>query len=109
MPDPNDEHLICRAFFTLEVGGKTYDDMSVLMRHPFGTPWEETVEVEKPVGSFPGILGHNQFHEIADHYFRKACGFLRKAFGGLRGQVIRMRDNTVHLKASYDIEIPDAL
>jgi hypothetical protein len=47
--DPNQNHMVSRAFFTLDVRGKQYADMSVTLRQPFGTDYaKKPIEVEKP-------------------------------------------------------------
>ena len=49
--DPNQNHMISRALFALDVGGKQYADLSVTLRQPFGTVYaKEPVEAEKPAG-----------------------------------------------------------
>jgi hypothetical protein len=34
--DPNQNHMVSRAFFTLDAGGKQYPGISVIPRQPFG-------------------------------------------------------------------------
>jgi hypothetical protein len=47
--DPNRNHMVSRAFFTLDVRGKQYADMSVTLRQPFGTDYaKKPIEIEKP-------------------------------------------------------------
>ena len=53
--DPNQNHMVSRAYFTLDLGGKQYGDMSVVLRQPFGTDYAtEPIEVEKASGSYTG-------------------------------------------------------
>lgn len=107
--DPNQNHMISRAFFTLEVGGKQYADMSVTLRQPFGTDYaKEPIEVEKPSGSYTGNWNHNDFRDAVEDYYRSAIGSGGSGIGlGPGSQNIRMRDNMFGFSKSYDIEIPD--
>ena len=45
--DPNQNHMVSRAYFILDLNGKQYEDMSVVLRQPFGTDYAtEPIEVE---------------------------------------------------------------
>jgi hypothetical protein len=49
--DPNQNHMVSRAFFTLDVRDKQYADMSVTLRQPFGTDYaKEPIEVSRSRG-----------------------------------------------------------
>jgi hypothetical protein len=107
--DPNQNHMVSRAFFTLDVGGKQYADMSVTLRQPFGTDYaDEPIEVEKPSGSYAGNWNHNDFRDTVEDYYRGAIGSGGRGIRlGPGSQNIRMRNNTFGFSKSYDIDIPD--
>ena len=104
--DPNQNHMISQAFFTLEVGGKQYGDMSVVLRQPFGTDYtKEPIEVEKPsLRSYSGNWNYNEFRDAAEDYYRSA---LDMAIPIGPGSNVRMRNNMIGFSKSYDINIPD--
>jgi hypothetical protein len=104
--DPNQNHMISQAFFTLEVGGKQYTDMSVALRQPFGTDYtKEPIEAEKPsFGSYTGNWNHNEFRDAAENYCRSALGM---AIGISPGSNVRMRNHMIVLSKSYDFDIPE--
>ena len=107
--DPNQDHMISRVFFTLDVNGRHHPDMSATLRQPFGSDYtNEPIEVEKPKGSYAGNWNHNDFRDAVENYYRLAIG--SKGSGirlGPESQNIRMRDNTFIFSMSYDFDIPD--
>jgi hypothetical protein len=107
--DPNQNHMVSRAFFTLDVRGKQYADMSVTLRQPFGTDYaKEPIEVEKPSGSYGGNWNHNDFRDTVEDYYRSAIG---SGGSGIRlgpgSQNIRIRNNTFVFSKAYEIDIPE--
>ncbi len=97
--------MVSQAFFTLEVGGKQYGDMSVVLRQPFGTDYAtEPIEAEKPSGSYTGNWNHNEFRDAAEDYYRSALGMAIRIGPGSN---VGMRNNMIGLSKSYDINIPD--
>ena len=107
--DPNQNHMISQAFFTLEVGGKQYGNMSVVLRQPFGTDYaKEPIEVEKPKGSYTGNWNHNEFRDAVEDYYRSAIGNQGNAIRISPGSSnTRMRNNMIGISKSYDIDIPE--
>jgi hypothetical protein len=106
--NPNENHMVSRAFFTLQVGDAQYPDMSVVLRQPFGTDYaSEPVEVEKPSGSYNGNWDHNAFRDAAEDYYRGAVGAQGRGIRlGPNVQNIRMRNNTFGFSKTYKIQIP---
>jgi hypothetical protein len=106
--DPNQNYVLSKAFFSLEVGDNHYADMSVILRQPFGTDYtKEPVEVEKPFGSYAGNWDHNAFRKIVEDYYRSAIGSQGRAMKiGPGSENVRMRGNTIVFSKSYQLEIP---
>jgi len=99
--DPNQKHLISCAFFTLEHAGKTYTDMSVGLRQPFGTDYAtEPIEFEKASGSYSGNWNKDDFRDAVEDYYRSA---IRTGGGG----AVRTRNNTFVFSKNYEIDILD--
>jgi isocitrate dehydrogenase len=108
--DPNREHMVARAWFTLDIGGKQYRNMSATLRQPFGTAYaDEPIEVEKPSGPYKGNWDHNAFREIVEDYYRGLIGnqgkVMRIAPGG---QDIQMQNiKMTGFSKTYTMEVPD--
>jgi len=109
--DPAQQIMRSRASFTLDVDGEEYDDMSVVLKQPFGTNYaQEPLEVEKPSGSYPGDRwNHNEFHDAVEDYYRSAIGERGGAIRlGPNATNIRMRNNKIGgLSKTYQFNIPD--
>jgi len=106
---PDDDHMISRLFFDLEVGGKHYSDMMVEVKQPYGTQYEsEPLEVSKLIGPYRGNWHHNDFCELVEKYYRSLIG--------KEGRLIKTTDNakntsfincTFELAEVFDFDIPD--
>ena len=107
--DPNQNHMLSKVFFTLDIGEQHYRDMSAILRQPFGTDYsKEPIEAEKPSGSYGGNWNHNAFRYIAEDYYRSAIGSQGGAIRlGPDSQNIRMQENTFVFSKSYQVEISD--
>ena len=101
-------HVVSRVFFRLDLNDEHYADMSVILRQPFGTDYaKESIEVEKPFGSYAGNWNHNAFRKIAEDYYRSAIGSQSRAMRiGPGSENVRMRGNTIGFSKSYQLEIP---
>jgi hypothetical protein len=107
--DPNQQHMLSKASFTLDIGGQRYSDMSVVLHHPFGTDYvTEPIGAEPPVGSYQGNWNHHQFREAAEDYYRSAVGSQGSGIRvGPNVQGLRMRNNRFVFSKSYQLDIPD--
>src|SRR5712692_8297285 len=107
--DPNQQHMLSKASFTLNVGGQHYPNMSVVLRQPFGTDYAtEPIEAERPVGPYKGNWNHHQFREAAEDYYRRAIGSQGSGIRvGPNVRELRMRNNKFVFSKSYQLDIPD--
>ena len=105
--DSKQNHVVSRVFFRLDLNDEHYADMSVILRQPFGTDYaKESIEVEKPFGSYAGNWNHNAFRKIVEDYYRSAIGSQGKAMRiGPGSGNVRMRGNTIGFLKSYQLEI----
>jgi len=106
--DSKQNHVVSRVFFRLDLNDKHYADMSVILRQPFGTDYaKESIEVEKPFGSYAGNWNHNAFRKIVEDYYRSAIRSQGRAMRiGPGSGNVRMRGNTIGFLKSYQLEIP---
>ena len=90
----DDEHMVSRAFFTLEVDGKGHEELSADIKQPVGSDFEATpLEVSLP-SSYKGPLGHEAFRKEVEEYYREAVGRRGHSIHIEGGANIRMQNNT---------------
>ena len=106
--DSKQNHVVSRVFFRLDLNDEHYAEMSVILRQPFGTDYaKESIEVEKPFGSYAGNWNQDAFRKIVEDYYRSAIGRQGRAMRiGPGSENVRMRGNTIEFSKSYQLEIP---
>ncbi len=106
---PDENHMFSRAFFTLQIGSQTYPDMSVTIRQPYGTEYTtEPIGVEPPIGGYKGNWNHSEFSDAIEDYYRGLIGQQGRMISfGPNVRNIRMRNNTIGLQKTYEINIPE--
>ena len=104
----DDEHMVSRVFFTLEVGGRRYEGLHVDVKQTVGSSYEDgPIEVSSPKGaSYKGPFNYEAFHAAVEKYYRtlvgsKATGI--RISGGARN--IRMRNNTFQRQEVAEFEV----
>ncbi len=89
----DDEHMVSRVFFSLEVDGKPkgefYTDLKLVVGDDFETG---AIEVGPPVG-YEGPFSHVQFTNAVTAYFRSLVGSRGSGIHIEGGRNIRMRNN----------------
>lgn len=107
--DADDDHMVSKIIFDLEVDGSEYPNMVVEVSQPYGTRYEtEPLEVGRPTGPYDGSWNHNAFSEHCERYYRNHVGQTGSRIrvrGGARS--IRMRDNRSFRAMSATIELPE--
>jgi hypothetical protein len=99
-----DEHMVSRAFFDLEVGGKRYPGLHVDIKQAVGGDFEKTpLEVGTPQG-YSGPLSYSAFREAVEAYYRGCFGSQGKAIRISGGSNIRMRNNTAVIAKVVEFE-----
>ncbi len=101
----NDEHMVSRVFFDLEVDGRSYPGLHADLKQVVGSNYETgDIEVGKPEG-YRGPFNYIAFRDAAERYFR---GLVGSAGSGIRIQGatnIRMRNNTFDFRRVEVFEI----
>jgi len=107
----NDEHMVSRAFFDMQIGDRAYKGLSVDIKQPVGSNFETSpLEISKPSG-YKGPFNHQAFREAVEKYYRSQVG---SSGSGIRisggASNIRMRNNTfvqeVHVEFKVSEESP---
>jgi len=110
----DDEHMVSRIFFSIEVNGERYKERyHADLKQLVGGKFEENpIEVSLPSDSsgkpYSGPMNYKAFQEAAEAYFRKLVG--SKALGiHIEGGAsnIRMRNNRFVVEHSIEFEAAD--
>jgi hypothetical protein len=90
----DDEHMISRVFFDLDVDGRAYTALYVDIKQAVGSDYETgDIEVGMPTG-YSGPFNYFAFRDAVERYYR---GLVGSAGSGIRiqgGRDIRMRNST---------------
>lgn len=102
----DDEHMVSRAFFTLEIGGRIYSNLSVDIKQPLGSTVESTaLEISHP-NDYNGPINYAVFRDAVEQYYRSLVGTTGSGIRIQGGSNIRMQNNTFikESKASFDVD-----
>jgi hypothetical protein len=91
----DDEHMVSRVFFTIEVEGKSYPDLYCDLKQTIGSSYESgPIEVGNPQGAtYSGPFNYTEFRKAVERYYRSNVG---SSGTGIKtgAKNIRMRNNT---------------
>ena len=98
----DDEHMISRVFFTLEVGGKRYDGLHADVKQTVGSSYEDgPIEISSPRGgSYKGPFNYDAFSAAVEKYYRSLVGSSATGGGGAR-----MRNNMFQRQEITEFEV----
>ncbi len=99
----DDEHMVSRVFFSIDVEGNVTEDVYVDIKQPVGSDFETTpLEVYRPVG-YSGPWNYEAFRKAAEGYYRSLVG--SKSSGiNIAGRA-RMRNNLFVKRVQADFEV----
>ena len=103
--DPNQNHMVSKIEFAVEIDGTKYNNCYVQVRQPFGTDYStEPLEVGPPNG-YRGRWNHQAFSEQCESYYRQIF-ITSGSVISLQGvQGVRMRNNTVIVPKTVEFAI----
>lgn len=91
----DDEHMVSRIFFELEVDGRAHPGLHVDVKQVVGSSYETgSIEVGRPVGGYRGPFNYLAFRDAVERYFRSLIGSSGSGIRIMGGSNIRMRNNT---------------
>lgn len=104
----DEEHMVSRVFFTLEVEGRRYDGLYVDVKQTVGSSYEDgPIEVSSPKGtSYRGPFNYEAFGPAVEKYYRTLVG--PTAIGiriGSGARNIRMRNNTFQRQEVVEFQV----
>lgn len=103
----DDEHMVSRLFFDLEVGGERHEGLYADVKQPVGSDFESaSLEVSRPAG-YDGPFNYSSFRAAAEEYYRQAIGSRGSAIRIEGASDVRMRDNLIEQKAVAEFEVPE--
>lgn len=101
----DDEFMVSRAFFALEIDGKKYD-CYVNLKQTVGSNFETGVIEVGPIAGYNGPFNYNAFRDEAEKYFRKLVGSSASGIRISGASNIRMRNNTFMINSPFQLDIP---
>ena len=103
----DDEHMISRVFFTIEIGGQQFRDLHADIKQAVGGNFEDDpIEVGRPQG-YRGAINYEQFRQEVERYYRGLVGAQGSGIRISGASNIRMRNNTFIREKSVEIDAGD--
>jgi len=91
----DDEHMVSRVFFDLEVDGVRHEGLYADVKQPVGSSFEsDNLEVSKPVG-YKGPFNYEAFRAVVEEYYRRLIGAQGRGIHIEGGANIRMSNNRI--------------
>lgn len=104
----DDEHMVSRVFFDLDIGGTKYEGLYADVKQVVGTSFESSpLEVSRPTG-YTGLLNYEAYREVVEDYYRSLVGAQGSGIRFAGASSVRMRNSTFvreHL-AEFEVEAP---
>jgi len=103
----NDEHMVSRVFFDLEIDGTKYQGLHCDVKQMVGSSFETApLEVSSPTG-YKGPFNHQAFQQIVEHYYRGLVGSQGRGIRITGGSNIRMQNNTFVQpnEATFEVQV----
>ena len=104
----DDEHMVSRKFFALEVEGKRYDGLHADVKQTVGSSYEDgPIEISSPRGaSYKGPFNYEAFRVAIEKYYRSLVG---SSATGIRiggaAHNIRTRNNIFQRREFTEFEV----
>ena len=102
----DDEHMVSRVFFTLEIGEERFEGLHANIKQTVGSDYDTApLEVSQPYG-YDGPFNHEAFHACAEKYYRSLVGSQARGIrigGGASN--IRMSGNIFNIEMVCEFEI----
>ena len=101
----NDEHMVSRVFFDIEIEGTKHEGIYADIKQPIGSSFESSpLEVSSPA-NYRGAFNYEAFRSIVEQYYRSLVGAGGSGIRISGGSNIRMRNNTFIQPATAEFEV----
>ena len=102
----DDEHMISRVFFTLEIGDRRID-LHADIKQAVGSSYETgLIEVGMPEGH-RGPFNYEVFRDVAERYYRSLVGSGAGSINIQGGTNIRMEHNIFDIEMSVECDVEE--
>ena len=101
----DDEHMVSRVFFDLQVGDKKYPGAYANLRQAVGATASDAIDVSAPAG-YSGPFDHHKFRAEVEKYFRSLIGNSGTSFTlrpGAKGVRIRNCRHRKDISVSFEV------
>jgi hypothetical protein len=101
----DDEHMVSRIFFNLEIDGAKYPNLYADIKQTVGADFESgPMEVSHPHG-YKGPFNFEAFRKAVEECYRSQIGSRGSGIRITGGSNIRMRDNVFDFKRVVQFEV----
>ena len=101
----DDEHMVSRAYFSIEIEGSKYNNVYVDIKQPVGSDFESTLlEVSMPYG-YNGPFNYEAFIDATESYYGSLVGSYGSGIEIQSGRNIRMQENTFIKSAHFEMQV----
>lgn len=101
----DDEHMVSRVFFSLQLDGVSHENLHVDIKQPVGDKFEAgPLEVGAPQG-YRGPINHAEFRAAVEKYYRRLVGSAGSGIRIVGGGNIRMRNNRFVMPWGAEVSI----
>ena len=101
----DDQHMVSRAFFSVDVEGDVPQEVYADIKQTVGTDFESApLEVSRPNG-YNGPFNYDAFRQAAEEYYRSSIGSHGSSIQIADGSSIRMRNNTIIQQTQFEFEV----
>ena len=100
----NDEHMISRVFFSLDIGGKKTDNLHADIKQTVGSDFEKSNFEISPPEEYKGQLNYSDFRNSIESYYRSLVG---SQGGGIRvpnGGAVNMENNFFPKEMTFEFD-----
>jgi hypothetical protein len=101
----DDEYMVSRIFFTLEIGEERFEGLCADIKQTAGSDYDTApIEVSQPHG-YEGAFNHHAFRDCAEKYYRSCVGSETTGIEIEEGVRIRMYNNVFKKEMVCEFEI----
>lgn len=101
----DDEYMVSRIFFTLEIGEERFEGLYADIKQTVGSDYDTApIEVSQPHG-YEGAFNHQAFRDCAEKYYRSCVGSEATGIEIGEGARIRMYNNVFKKEMVFEFEI----
>ncbi len=102
----NDEFMISRIFFSIQLPDKQIDNIHTDIRQPAGGDFEKDALEVGPPQNLKGItIDYSVFRDLAEKYYRSLIGSTGSGIHIVGSSNIKMFNNTFNMPMAADIEV----